>query len=79
MMDLPKMEAGNRHVVVFQDFLAKWPMVFPVPDQKAIRLACLLADEEALVPDCDIYKPLTTHAVPLQDVRDLETEHVHPQ
>ena len=45
VMDLPKTEAGNKHVVVFQDFLSKWPLVFPVPDQKAIRLARLLAEE----------------------------------
>ena len=37
VMDLPKAERGNQHVVVFQDFLTKWPMVFPVPDQKSIR------------------------------------------
>ena len=36
VMDLPKTEAGNKNVVVFQDFLSKWPLVFPVPDQKAI-------------------------------------------
>ena len=37
VMDLPVTEAGNRHVVVFQDFLTKWPLVFPVSDQKAIK------------------------------------------
>jgi len=45
VMDLPKTERSNQHVVVFQDFLTKWPMVFPIPDQKAIRIAHLLADE----------------------------------
>lgn len=44
-MDLPRTEAGNKHVFVFQDFLSKWPMVFPVPDQKAIRLVHLLVNE----------------------------------
>ena len=44
-MDLPKTESGNKHVVVFQDFLSKWPLVFPVPDQKALRLAQLLVQE----------------------------------
>ena len=29
IMDLPVTEVGNRHVVVFQDFLTKWPLVFP--------------------------------------------------
>lgn len=45
VMDLPKTECGNEHVVVFPDILTKWPLVFPVPDQKAIRIAHLLVDE----------------------------------
>ena len=45
VMDLPRTEAGNKHVVVFQDFLSKWPFVFPVPDQKAVHIARLLAEE----------------------------------
>ena len=44
IMDLPVTRAGNRHVVVFQDFLTKFPLVFPVPDQKVIRLAKLLVE-----------------------------------
>ena len=36
VVDLPKTDRGNQHVVVFQDFLSKWPFVFPLPDQKAI-------------------------------------------
>jgi len=30
IMELPKTSTGYRYVVVFQDFLSKWPMVFPV-------------------------------------------------
>ena len=48
LMDLPKTERGNKHVLVFQDFLSKWPMVFPIPDQKAERIVKLLVEE--LVP-----------------------------
>ena len=44
IMDLPVTKAGNRHVVVFQDFLTKFPLVFPVPDQKSICLAKLLVE-----------------------------------
>ena len=44
-MDLPRTEAGNKHVVVFQDFVSKWPFVFSVPDQKAVCIARLLAEE----------------------------------
>ena len=48
IMELPKTESGNKYVVVFQDFLTKFPLVFATPDQKAIRLVRLLAQE--LVP-----------------------------
>ncbi len=44
-MDLPITTQGNKHVVVFQDYLTKWPMVYPLPDQKAYRIARLLVDE----------------------------------
>ena len=47
VMDLPRTEAGHKHVIVFQDFLflSKWPFVFPVPDRKPVRIARLLAEE----------------------------------
>ena len=45
VMELPLTRHGNRYVVMFQDFLIKWPLVFPVPDQKAIRIAWLLTKE----------------------------------
>ena len=45
IMELPKTSNGNRYVVVFQDFLSKWPMVFPTADQKALTLAKLLVQE----------------------------------
>ena len=44
-MELPKTQRRNKYVVVFQDFLSKWPMVFPVADQKAITLVKLLVEE----------------------------------
>ena len=52
IIDLPLTVNGNRHVVVFQDFLSKWPLVLPVPDQKAERLARLLVNE--VVPFCGV-------------------------
>ena len=39
VMELPTTERGNRYVLVFQDFLTKWPMVYPMPDQKSLRIA----------------------------------------
>ena len=56
IMELPLTERQNRYVVVFQDFLTKWPMVFPVPDQKSIRIARLLAEE--VVPLCGVPESL---------------------
>ena len=45
IMELPITESGNKYVIVFQDFLTKWPMVFAAPDQKSARIVCLLAEE----------------------------------
>ena len=45
IMELPKSEKGNRYVLVMQDFLTKWPFVFPMPDQKTTRIVRLLVDE----------------------------------
>ena len=33
IMELPVTDRGNKYVIVFQDFLMKWPMVFLAPDQ----------------------------------------------
>ena len=48
VMDLPKTELGNQHVLVFQDFLTKWPLVFPIPDQKTSRIVKLFVEEVVL-------------------------------
>ena len=55
IMDLPKIAIGNKHVIVFQDYLTKWPMVYPVSDQKARRIAEILVNDIILfygVPEC---------------------------
>ena len=44
-MELPGTEQGNKYVVVFQDMLTKWPMVYAVTDQKTIRIARLLIEQ----------------------------------
>ena len=43
-MELPITTRGNRYVIVFQDLFTKWPMVFPTPDQKVVRIAQLLVE-----------------------------------
>lgn len=45
ILDLPLTRSGNKHVVVFKKFLTKWPLVFPVKDQKALTLVRLLVEE----------------------------------
>ena len=58
IMDLLCTEQGNKHVAVFQDMFTKWPMVFPLPDQKAERLAKLLCEE--IVPLFGVPEALLT-------------------
>ena len=48
-MDLPRTEHGNKHEVVFHDMLMKWPLVFPVPDQRAEYIARLHCEEVGLM------------------------------
>ena len=56
LMELPATSQGNKYVVVFQDFFSKWPLVFPVPDQKSERIVKLLADE--IIPFCGVPESL---------------------
>ena len=44
-MELPVTKKGNQYVIDFQDFLSKWSVVYAAPDQKAVRIAKLLAEE----------------------------------
>ena len=60
VMDLPVTKRGNRHVLVFQDFLTKWPLVFQLPDQRAICIAKAMVEDveplfgvpKAFLSDC---------------------------
>ena len=89
VMELPKTETGNKHVIVFQDFLSKYPLVFPVPDQKAIRTASLLAEEavpffgvpEALLSDrgTNLLSHLVQNLCKMLGIKKLNTTAYHPQ
>ena len=89
IMELPLTEQGNRYVIVFQDFLTKWPLVFPVPDQKAIRIARLIAEEvlplfgvpDALLSDrgANLLAHVMTDMCELLGVKKLNTTSYHPQ
>ena len=89
VMELPKTSRGNNFVVVFQDFLTKFPLVFPVPDQKSERLARLLVEQvvplfsvpEALLSDrgANLLSHLMTDVCQLLGVKKLNTTSYHPQ
>ena len=89
VMDLPLTEKRNRHVVVIQDLFTKCPLVFPVPDQKALRIAKLIAEEVVPffgVPECllsDRGTNLLSHLVidlcRILGIKKLNTTAYHPQ
>ena len=89
IMELSKTAAGNRYVIVLQDFLTKWPMIFAAPDQKAHRIAHLLAEEvvpfcgvlEALLSDCgtNLLSNLVKDVCQLLGIKTLHTTSYHPQ
>ena len=56
IMDLPCTERGNKHVLVIQDFLTKWPWVFPMPDQKISRIVDILVQN--IIPMCGVPEAL---------------------
>ena len=88
-MELPVTERGNKYVIVFQDFLTKWPLVFPAPDQKATHIARLLAEEvvpmfgvlEALLSDrgTNLLSHLVRDVCQLLGIVKLNTTAYHPQ
>ena len=89
IMELPITKRGNRYLIVFQDFLTKWPFVFPAPDQKAIRIVRLLAEEiipvigvpDALLSDrgTNLLSHLMQDVCQLLGVTKLNTTAYHPQ
>ena len=89
IMELPTTEQGNRYVLVFQDFLTKWPMVYPMPDQKSIRIVELLVNEvipqfgvpESLLSDrgTNLLSHLMTDVCRLLGIKKLNTTSHHPQ
>ena len=59
IMDLPMTDQGNKHVVVFQDYFSKWPMVFAAPDQKTTTIVELLTKE--VIPFCGVPEAALTN------------------
>ena len=89
IMDLPKTERGNKHVIVFQDFLTKWTIVFAIPDQKTQRIVRLLVEEiipvfgvpEALLSDrgTNLLSHLMKDVCSLLGIEKYNTTAYHPQ
>ena len=89
IMELPTTNRGNRYVLIFQDFLTKWPMAFPMPDQKSHRIAELLMNEmipQFGVPECllsdrgtNLLSHLMTDVCKLLGLQKLNTTSHHPQ
>ena len=59
VLQLPKTSSGKRYVVVFMDYLTKWPKVFATCDQIAPTIAKLLVEEV-----------ISRHGVPSQLLSD---------
>ena len=89
VMELPVTTQGNRYIIVFQDLFTKWPMVFPTPDQKAERIACLLVEEvvpcfevpEALLSDggTNLLSFLMKDICKMLGIEKLNTTASHPR
>ena len=89
IMELPLTTNGNQYGIVFQDLFTKWPMVYAVPDQKAMRIVKLLAEEiapmfgvpEALLSDhgTNLLSCLMLDVCNLLGIKKLNTTAHHPQ
>ena len=89
VMDLPLTEEGNRHVLVIQDLFTKWPFIYAVPGQKALRIACLLVEEvipnfgvpESLLSDrgTNFLSNLILDLCKMLGISKLNTTAYHPQ
>ena len=81
-MELPITLQGKKYVVVLQDFFSKWPMVYPIPDQKSVKLLV-----EEIIPFCGVLEPLLSnhgtnllsHLCHALGIKKLNTTAYHPQ
>ena len=89
IMELPQTNRGNKYVLVFQDYLTKWLLAIPMPDQKTQRIAELLVTEviplfgvpEALLSDrgTNLLSHLMQYICKLLGIRKLNTTAHHPE
>ena len=89
VLQLPHTSNGNCYVVVFMDYLTKWPEAFATPDQKAETIAKLFVEEivcrhgipEELLSDrgTNFLSSLIQEVCKLLGVKKLNTSGYHPQ
>ena len=89
IMELPQTNHGNKYVLAFQDYLTKWPLAIPMPDQKTRRIAELLVTEviplfgvpEALLSDrgTNLLSHFMQDICKLVDIQKLNTTAHHPE
>lgn len=86
---LPKSRSGNKYLVVFSDYLTRWPEVYCTPSIEAPVIAKLLVDEiiprhgapECLLSDLgsNFTSALVSEVCRLGNIGRLRTSSYHPQ
>ena len=89
LMELLKTRKGNKYVIVVQDYLTKWPLVYPLADQKAQTIAKILIEEiipffgvpESLLSDrgTNLLSHLMKDLCSMLGITKLNTTAYHPQ
>ena len=89
VLQLPLTEAGNRYVVIFQDYLTKWVEAFATPNQTAETIAHLLVNEifcrhgapEHLLSDrgANFLSELVQDVCKLLSIKKINTSGYNPQ
>lgn len=86
---LPITWSGNRYIVVFTEYLTKWPEIFPVKNADAVTIARLLTSEiiprhgapRTLLSDRgkNFLSTLVLEVCKLYSIKKLNTSSYHPQ
>jgi hypothetical protein len=86
---LPKTRAGNQFILVVTDYFTRWPMAFPMKNQRAATIATLLVEQvfcqhgfpNTLLSDLgrNFLSDLMAAVLTLFHVRKLNTTAYHPQ
>lgn len=88
LMEFPKISRGNQYVLVFQDLFSKFPLVFPVPDQKTEKIIKLPVEQvipfgvpEALLSDngANLLSYLMKDVCDITGIKKLNLMAYHPQ